>query len=275
MVLGTATIRATLGELAVAMGLADDAEEVALLTRNQQWLTWALTLRTWIATLTGDVALAQRSGERAIAAGASISEHYYSLLSRCFLATSWLEDGQPDRCVDAVLAACEGPELPPIKRPFRGHVYELLTRAELARGRPRQAANWASRAREAVADVPLGGHRAEALRAQAAVALAQGRPSDAATLAAAATQAAATAGRAIDAARGGLLTGTALAEMGARPKAIEHLQRAFEGFRTCGARRLEDAAAEKLRALGAPPPCGHRAADNPGDSFTRAAPLTS
>jgi ATP/maltotriose-dependent transcriptional regulator MalT len=248
MVLGQGMIRATQGDLGTGAELAADAEDVARLSNNSQWLTWALTLRSFIAALAGDVPTALSTEMEAV--DKDVSHHYYSILARCYLAAAHLEAGEPDRCVEEILSACEGPELPPIERPFRAHIYEILGRAELARGQVDDAAAWAERAHRAVANVPLGGHRAEALRAKAGAALGRGDSRSAACLAGAAAREAARAGRALDLGRSRLLRGSALAAAGARGEAIGELDEARRTLAACGARRLEDAAAWELRRLG-------------------------
>jgi len=144
MLLGQGMIRGTRGDLAGAAQVAADAEEIARLAHNAQWLTWGLTLRTWVEHLSGDIPRALRAGEEAVEASDRVSEHYYSVLARCFLAAAHLDHGEPDRCVDGLPSACDGVELRPIERPFRPHLYEILVRAELARKRVGPARDFAN-----------------------------------------------------------------------------------------------------------------------------------
>jgi DNA-binding NarL/FixJ family response regulator len=250
MLIGAGMIHTWQGDLRAATQLAEDATDVARLSRNEQSLTWALSLRAWVATLAGDFSLSLRVGEAAIAAGAGLSHHYYSMIARCNLAEARLEDGDPARCVKELLAAAGGPALSPIERPFRPHFYEILTRAELARGDLDAAAGWAKRAQAAAAGRMIAGRQAEALRARAAVHLARGRAGAAATLARAAAEAALTTGNRVDAARARLLAGTALTSAGRREQALEQLELAHSELAACGARRRADHAAHELRRLG-------------------------
>jgi len=152
------------------------------------------------ATLSGDVIEAVRLGEQAVGAGAP-EANVVSVLAGCYLAEAYLEAGEPGRCRDTLLHWASGPDLPPIERAFRSRWYELLTRAELAVGRPEEAAAWAARAEAAAEGIGLGGRTAEALRARAAVLLHDCDAAAAAELALRAVAAAERAGAVVDAAR--------------------------------------------------------------------------
>ena len=250
MLIGVGMIRVRQGQLAEAARLAEDAIDVARLSHNDQSLSWALSLQAWVATLTGDIPLALRVGEEAIAVGARLSDHYYTVIARCNLAEARLENGDPEGCVKEMLAGAGGPELPPIERPYRPHLYEILTRAALAIGDVDAADDWASRAESAVAGITIGSRQAEALRARAAVELARDRPELAAQLARESTAAATASGNCLDAARGRMLSGRALACAGQRQEAVNQLRLAHAEFTTCGAQRLGDHTAQELRRLG-------------------------
>lgn len=68
MTIGRAIAHCWQGHLGQAAELADEAIEAAELAGNAQSLTWALTLRTWIATLIGDLGHAVAQAQRARAA---------------------------------------------------------------------------------------------------------------------------------------------------------------------------------------------------------------
>ena len=240
-------IQVAYGNLAAAERLGRDAEDVARLANNTQWLTWSLTVQCATATLTGDLPRALECGQEAVTVG---SYHYFSLVARSYLAAAWLEAGEPDRCAHELLAICGDPDGPPIKRPFRPVPYEVLTRAELARGHGAAAEAWARRAAFAARVVPVPTRIGEARRSQAEIALAQGDPRAAARLAQTAVEATEPAGRALETARGRLLAGTAWLAAGERAAAVDELERARTEFAACGARRLDDAAAGRLRSLG-------------------------
>jgi DNA-binding NarL/FixJ family response regulator len=246
------------GELAAAGELADDAEDVARLSGNAQWLSWSLTVKGTVAGLIGDPARALRFGEAAVVASGDVTQHYFSMVARCYLAEARLEAGDPDGCVHDLIALCGTPTHRTGGRPFRPVPYETLTRAELARGRIDAAAGWAQSAALTVERIGVPGRRGEALRAQAEVALARGEARAAVELAEAAVAAVAAAGRALDLARGHLLAGAAMAAVPDPDGAVTHLLRAREGFAACGAARLDDAAAQRLRRLGHAVPRGGR-----------------
>lgn len=258
MLLALALIRLARGELVPAAALADDAEDVARLSDNPQWLSWSLTVRGTVAGLTGDPAGALRLGEEAVAAAGDVSQHYYSMVTRAYLAEARLAAGDPNGCVRDLLEICGDPGRPPIARPFRPVPYGTLTQAELARGRIDAAAAWARTATLVAERVGVPGRRGEALRARAEVALARGNAAEAVALAEAAVAAVSPAGRALDIARGQLLAGTALAAIPDPDGAARQLLAARQGFARCGARRLDDAAARLLRRVGQTAPRGGR-----------------
>lgn len=250
MLLGVGMIRLWQGRLAEAAASAEDAVDVARLSRNDQSLTWALGLQAWVATRSGDLALALQAGEEAIALDAGISEHYYSVFARCILAETRLEAGEPARCTEELLAAAGGWDLPSIDRAYRPHLYEILTRAAVAVGDVDAADGWASRAQFAAAGITIGSRQAEALRARGTAQLARGRPHIATRLALESADAAAASGNRLDAARARMLAGNALASGGEQQAASEQLSHAHAEFMACGAQRLADQVARDLRRSG-------------------------
>lgn len=257
MTLAEASAMLYQGRLAEGGERAERAIEISLLSGSDQFLTWALTVRAWACTLTGDLGEAVRLGEQAVETAASASD-VVSVIAGCYLAEACLEAGEPERCREELLRAAGGPEMPPIERAFRSRWYELLTRAELSLGRREKADEWARRAEAAVEGVPLGGRNAEALRARAAVLLFDGEAAAAARKALAAADAAEGAGSRIDAARSRILAGSALAAAGERADAVAELQRAEEELASYGAVRFRDQAARELRRLGCRVPSRRR-----------------
>ena len=88
MTIGRAIAHCWQGHLGQAAELADEAIEAAELAGNAQSLTWALTLRTWIATLIGDLGHAVALGERAVRCAAGIADSHWSGLAGCYLAAA-------------------------------------------------------------------------------------------------------------------------------------------------------------------------------------------
>jgi DNA-binding NarL/FixJ family response regulator len=165
------------------------------------------------------------------------------------LGEALIEAGEPRRGCAELLSALGGPDLPRVERPFHPYFYEVLTRGELALGRPDDAARWVTRATAVLDGVPLSGRRGFARRAEAALALAENRP-QAATLAADAIAAAVEAGHRLDAARARILYGRALAAADERDAAVFELRTARDELETCGALRYRDQAVRELRRLG-------------------------
>ena len=220
LTIGSAICMTWLGRLDSAAALADETIESARLALNGHSLARALSLRCWIATLAGDLALAERCGDEALeVAGEGVRDNYFSALSACYVAEARLEAGDPARCRQELLAGARGPQLPLIELSYRAHFYEILTRAALALDDTEQARAWATRAEHCALNSPLGGRRAEALLARAALQLAEGAHGVAADTALAAAEAAEGPADRIVAARARTLAGRALALSGQRRRA--------------------------------------------------------
>ncbi len=247
--IGQALVALWRGELDAATDLLDAAAQQALLTGNDQFLTWALWARCWAATLAGDISAAVRLGEESVRVAGEARDPI-SAFAACHLAEASLEAGDdPARLRDEVMQAVGGPDMPLVERGFKSRWYELLTRIELAGGDLARASNWAGLAAEAAEGIGLEGRSSEALRARAAVALAR---QDFEAAGAAAIQAVAHAERGhlpIDEARARILAGRALAHTD-RGEAIAQLERAHTQLEAAGAARCRDEAASELRALG-------------------------
>jgi DNA-binding CsgD family transcriptional regulator len=250
MTIGSAICTTWRGRLTEAAALAEDLMEMSRLSGNDQFLTWSLSLRGWIATLSGDLAAGVADGEEAVEVARRVGDNYFAAITSCRLAETRLEAGEPHRCVAELLAAVGGPELEPVERAVKPHFYEILTRAELGRGHHEAAERWATLAERAADGITIPGRSAEALRARAAVDLARGAVRPAAAAALAAADAADRAGDRIDAGRGRLLAGRALLAGGQREAATGELTRALRELEACGARRYRDQAARELRRLG-------------------------
>ena len=238
------------GRIAEAIERIEVAIDASLLTGNRQFLAWALWARCWAATLAGEVGSAVRFGDQALDAAGELSDPV-SGMAGCYLAEARLEAGEdPAGCVEQLLAAAGGPELPIIEGGFKSHWYELLTRARLEADDVEGAREWAARAEEAAETVGIDGRTADAMRARAAVALAEGDARRAATAATAAVAAAERAGLPIEAGRTRLLAGRALAAAGEPEGAVTELELARHELDELGAARYSDEAARELRRLG-------------------------
>ena len=252
MLTSTATIHAWRGELAAAAAVAEDVLEAARLTRADQLMVWARSLGCWVAMLRGDVADAVRFGEEAYGIAQRLGRDQVNLLATCRLGEACLEAGDADRCVELIVGATGGPGLEPIDPPFRSHLYEVLTRAELRRGDLTAAQRWTARAEDVLVGVEIHGRHAEGRRARAAVELASGNARGALDAALTAVEHAERGDVGIDAARGRILAGRALVAAGARRDAVAQFEAARDALAGYGARRWEDEAARELRRLGRP-----------------------
>jgi DNA-binding CsgD family transcriptional regulator len=249
-----------LGRLTAALDSEERAVEAARLRRNPHSLIWALT--NYARTMIGrDARSALLAAEESAELARDLESNTIVAAARATHAMVLGELGEPARCAEGLLDAAGGlamPLIPPILRPV---LCDALTRAELARGRSRDADQAAWHA-QAIADA-LGLHLASswAQRARAAVLLAEHQPIDAAELALAAAAGAAAVGARIEEAGSRKLAARALLSAGERPRAVEQLQAAATAFESCGANRLRDEAERELRRLGRR---FHRRSGSPG-----------
>jgi DNA-binding NarL/FixJ family response regulator len=244
-----ATCTITLGRLVEGTASAESAVEAARLTGNSHALTWALIFYAQ-ATIDRDARLALCAAEESVELARELEDNAFFAIARAMLGMVRGELGEAARCADGLIEAGGGLELALIPATMRPSCYEVLTRAELARGRLREADEVADHA-EAIAK-RLGLHLAtgRAQRARAAVLLAEHKPIDAAELALASAAAATAVGARIEAARSRTLAGRALLSAGQRERAVAQLQMAATEFESCDATRLRDQVEHELRRLG-------------------------
>ena len=247
-----------LGRLALASDQAENAIDSSLLSANNLFLTWALTVRCMVEIERGSPAAAVRYGMRALEAGIK-SRSPWSNVASLYLAEARLEAGEPEQFRRQLLAGQSTPRLPPF--PFYGvHAYELLTRAELDLGLPDAAGRWAAQAKDLAERIGLPMPLAQAQRAQAMLLLSRDEYAEAAAAARASAEQAELAGQPLQVARSWLLEGIALSRGSDRAGAVAQLRRAQETFASHGATRYRDRAAQELRGLGVHRVEGRRAA---------------
>jgi ATP/maltotriose-dependent transcriptional regulator MalT len=238
-----------MGRLAAGDARLDASIEASLLSGNRQALAWAQWARCFGAILSGDLRGAKRLGEQSVET-AGVRADPVSQLGGAYLARARFELGEPPlECRDALLAALEGPDLPPVERGFKAHWYEVLALMEIAAGDTSAAQRWVELADSATSGLGIGGRECEVLRARSALALAQGDSAAAADSALAAAEAADAAGISIEAARARTLAGRALAESDPA-RAGTQLELALSALEEAGARGYRDEAAQALRGLG-------------------------
>ena len=265
MMLGLGFARAARGALGEAREIGDAAIEAARLGGDARGLSWALFERCWVAVQAGDLETALRCGEESMALAESLDESVLSASGAWVLAAAALESGDSVRCIELILNSIGGEELPLVMQGTRCLCYELLTRAELDRGRLEEATRWADRAAGAAAGIRPGTATSWAHRARARVLLASGSAAAAAREALAAAADADGVGARLEAARSRTLAGRALAAAGEAGRAAGELEAAEAQLAVLEARRYRDETARELRRLGRAAPRrerGKRRADD-------------
>jgi DNA-binding CsgD family transcriptional regulator len=237
---------AALGRVADAVALSDDALDAARLSGSSLGEMMTLRGRSWTAYLAGDMPGAIASGEQSQKLIDAVDHSHLSASVPLGLTAALLETGSEQRARELIVGA----ELARIAVGERCLCYELLVRAALALGQPDEARDWAERSKAAAAESGLPVSSGYARRAEAAVLLAAGDATGAAAAALEATDAAEGAGARIDAARGRILAGRALAVAGDRSRAIAELEQAELVLAGCGAERFRAEAVRELRRLG-------------------------
>ncbi|MEU4158320.1 BTAD domain-containing putative transcriptional regulator [Actinoplanes sp. NPDC026670] len=217
------------GDLQAAARSVDDAREATTLAGTDTMMSLVLTRESTLALLTGDVKLAHRAGEEALAL-AGRRPDYTTQVAAQALANACLHTGDPAACT-TLLAGTEEYRSTPT---MRATLYETLALAWAAQDRPDTAATWADRA---AADVAIWSTprraglaalaRSHALRAVDAEA--------AATHARTAAGLFAAAGDRLMAGRAHLHLATALTAAGQSAAASHELDQARTLFAVCGA----------------------------------------
>ncbi|HEX2042873.1 MAG TPA: AAA family ATPase [Acidimicrobiales bacterium] len=249
------------GRLAEALELAERASESSRLTGNAQELSFALGLQSWIAALAGHTAEAGKAAEESLTLAPRLERSVISAAAGWTVAASIIERGEPGRAAEVILQRVGGPDLPLVAPSIKCLCYEILTRAELGRGRLVEAEEWARRAESFAERLGLPFADIFARRASAEVALERGDHALAVDHARASARAAEGVGARLDAARARVLAGRALAASSDREPAVAELVTAAEELSVCGAVHLAGEAAAVLRRLGHRVPAPGRVED--------------
>ncbi|HWH11609.1 MAG TPA: AAA family ATPase [Solirubrobacteraceae bacterium] len=240
----------------IRTGRLDDAEEVltaAIETGRlapNLFLSVAVGLSALLATQRGELDAALRAGEESVRLARSADPGLIPGMSGLYLAIPLIELGEARRAREIILEMSGGNEL---RTSRSGHTaaYEILTRAELALGRPQAAETWAAAAQAATHGDQLAVEAAFAHRARTAVLLAAG--TDAAGAAQVALQAAdraQAAGAPVEAGRCRIIAARALVSAGRRTEAVAELEGALDGLARVGAAGYQAQAERALRRLG-------------------------
>jgi ATP/maltotriose-dependent transcriptional regulator MalT len=237
------------GRITEAVAVAETATDAAVLTGNDQFAVWALWADAMVCSAAGDTVRALASAREAVARSESVTETFFSSLSRLHLAAALNAAG------DAAGARTElaGVEAGPEQRLLDlrgGYGWELLIHTQLSLGDLEAAAESAATAEARARATALPQRTATALCARAAVLLACGDPAGADATAREALTWAESGGNPVLVARARALIGTALGRLGETAAAILELESAERALFLFGALREADGAAQELRRLG-------------------------
>ncbi|MCA1680896.1 MAG: hypothetical protein LC777_19100 [Actinobacteria bacterium] len=196
-----------LGRLDEATDSTERAVEVARLAGDPQALIQALMSYAQ-ATVGRDAQTALLAAEESVELARELEYNPSFAMAGVTLAMVLDELGEAARCADGLLEAAGGSELACIPAIWRPAFCDVLTRAQLARGRLREA-DQAARHAQVIADrLGLRLPTSLAQRARAAVLLARDNSIDAADLALASAAEAATIGARVEEARSRTLAGS-------------------------------------------------------------------
>jgi DNA-binding CsgD family transcriptional regulator len=231
-----------LGRIEEAVAAADEAEQAARVTGNDQAVQWALWMHAWALLERGDLDAALAVAEGSVDLAQRLDDSALTTIARAVLGAVLVARGEPARgrpLLDAY-------DLEP---GWRCRWTPPLVEADLALGDASAAAAHADQATALAESTPLAGPRAAAGRAQALVALARGETARAVELAGAAVADAERVDGALDVARARLIAGRALAASD-RDGALLALAAAEQASATAGAARVRDEALQEQRRLG-------------------------
>jgi DNA-binding NarL/FixJ family response regulator len=240
----------TLGRLATAAELHEEALEIAELAGNDYVTCFVLATSSIVAMQRGDHEAALRAGLESARVGEGTDDRIAGLvLAR--LAVTRRELGATEEETAPLVAPVGGWAMPMVPATWRVPWLEALTRAELAVGRPDRAEACATATEEGASELPLPLNLALARRARARVHAASGDHEAALETALASAAGAASCGAVIESARAEAIAGVSAAAGGDRPAAVTLLRGAETCFDECGADADRGEARRELRRLGA------------------------
>ena len=231
-----------LGRIEEAVAAADEAEQAARVTGNDQAVQWALWMHAWALLERGDLDAALAVAEGSVDLAQRLDDSALTTIARAVLGAVLVARGEPARS-RPLLDAYD------LEPGWRCRWTPPLVEADLALGDASAAAAHADQATALAESTPLAGPRAAAGRAQALVALARGETARAVELAGAAVADAERVDGALDVARARLIAGRALAASD-RDGALRELAAAEHVAATAGAARVRDEALQEQRRLG-------------------------
>jgi DNA-binding CsgD family transcriptional regulator len=247
-------MHALLGNLREAAECFDDELDAAILIDSTGQQSNALARQCWLATWRGDLDLALRLGKEAYALVAG-GDLVGTETPAGMLAQAHFYAGDPDTCVDLLLTAGGGPDLPAVGPVTRSGWYEALAAADAARGRTDEATAWADRAHAHSAGLPRRTGLAQLARVHA---LLPGAPAAAVPYARQAAESLTRARDRVNAGRAHLLAGTAMAAAGEVDRARAEFAAARALFQACGAQLFLDQVIREERRMNARRPRASR-----------------
>jgi ATP/maltotriose-dependent transcriptional regulator MalT len=248
LLVGKAYALLVLGRLDEAAECVADGVEAARLAASDELSSMAFTVQGLVAVQIGDIEAALRAGEQAVETAGHDGD-WWSAAAGCVLGIVHLLYGQPARCVEQMVSACGGAELPRLDVLHRPIFMETLVVAALAQDDIGAAERWTARMEACCADVELPSRVGHTLLAQARVRLAAGDPVAASHGALAAAAKFTAGGSRVAAGRAHLFAGHALAGID-RARAFAEMGRAKTLFAACGARRSFAETTRAQRMLG-------------------------
>ncbi len=237
------------GRIAEAAAVAETATDAAVLTGNDQFAVWALWTDAMVCSYAGDSVRALSSAREAVARSQSVTETFFSSLSRLHLAAALTAAGDPANARIELAAVQAGPaqQLLDLRG---GHGWELSIRTQLALGDLDAAAASAATAVQRARATSLPQRTATAICARAAVLIAREDQAGAIAGAREAIALSRTTDNPVLGARARAILGTAMARSGDPEQGIAELEAAERALFASGALREADAAALELRRLG-------------------------
>jgi DNA-binding CsgD family transcriptional regulator/tetratricopeptide (TPR) repeat protein len=236
------------GLLREAQAAAEYAVYLAHQSGSPDQLASAHSMLAWTDTIMGRFDRAVESGN--VAAGhLNATVVGFAAIAARMLAEARLMSGDVEGCI-ALVNSSGAVNVPTADACFRLAWYELLTRAELALGRPEAAAGWADSAMAAAKILDQPGSRGLALLARAQALLAV-EPEAALCAAEQAVRGLTSAGMRVDALRARVTFGLALWHHGSYDDAARELKDAQLGLEQLGATTLVRYARKERRRLAA------------------------
>jgi DNA-binding NarL/FixJ family response regulator/tetratricopeptide (TPR) repeat protein len=241
------------GRVPAAIELCEAAVEATRLSAHPHHLSWALWELAHARYFAGDLEAAIAAAEESARVGGRLAGATMPAGGGgpgWILGVALFEAGEVQRAWETMhaLGSDDLPHMIPVEKCFD---WEILALVELALGRTEAADGYARRAEEHAAKLGLRLPTALALRARAAVLLAQDELLAAARLSTESAEVAGAAGARLPAAFSLALAGTALAAAGERQRAIAVLREAERELDACGSLRVRDRLRRELRRLGA------------------------